>query len=176
MYPECSFPNHIIIVFFTLMKRVEQNTEINIRTEIRKTWPSSFGSSHLAGSAFTSRSAGASIRCTDSQSSSYGLWDVAKKGVLDHDTRWAEGRAWPGIDAESSASLYTGAKSHLGDRVLDKVEKESFITLPGKGGHSGLLPRKTLSPLGEDNEKFYSSGSKRAWSTRGHSSAGLVVR
>ena len=47
-------------------------------------------------------------------------------------------------DAESSASLYTGADSNLGDRVLGEVEKDSFITLPGKGGHSGLLPRKTM--------------------------------
>ena len=49
-------------------------------------------------------------------------------------------------DAESSASLYTGVKSNLGDRVLGEVEKDSFITLPGKGGHSGLLPRKVMCP------------------------------
>ena len=34
----------------------------------------------------------------------------------------------------------------LGDRVLGEVEKDSFITLPGKGGHGRLLPRKTVSP------------------------------
>ena len=44
--------------------------------------------------------------------------------------------------AESSASLYTGAKSGLGGRVLDAVEKDSFIALPDKGGHSGLMPSK----------------------------------
>ena len=32
-------------------------------------------------------------------------------------------------------SLYTGAKSNLGDRLLGEVEKNSFIALPGKGGH-----------------------------------------
>ena len=30
--------------------------------------------------------------------------------------------------------LYTGAKSNLRDRVLGEVEKNRFITLPGKGG------------------------------------------
>ena len=64
-------------------------------------------------------------------------------------------------DAESSASLYTGVKSNLGDRVLGEVEKDSFITLPGKGGHRRFLSQKTLSPLAEDSEKFYSNGSKR---------------
>ena len=45
-------------------------------------------------------------------------------------------------DAENSTSLYTGGEANLGDRVLGEVEKDSFITLPGKGGHSGLLPQK----------------------------------
>ena len=27
-----------------------------------------------------------------------------------------------------------------------EVEKDSFITLPGKGGHTELLPRKTMCP------------------------------
>ena len=31
---------------------------------------------------------------------------------------------------------------NLGDRVLDEVEKKSFIALPGKGGHSGLMPSR----------------------------------
>ena len=43
-------------------------------------------------------------------------------------------------DAESSASLYTSAKLNLGDRVLGEVEKNSFTALPGKGGHSRLMP------------------------------------
>ena len=50
------------------------------------------------------------------------------------------------MNAESSASLYTGAESDLGDGVLGEVEKDNFITLPGKGGHSGLRPRKTVCP------------------------------
>ena len=40
---------------------------------------------------------------------------------------------------KSSVSLYTSAKSNLRDRVLGEVEKDSFITLPGKGGHNGFL-------------------------------------
>jgi len=43
-------------------------------------------------------------------------------------------------DVESSASLYTSAKLNLGDRLLGEVEKDSFIALPGKGGHSKLMP------------------------------------
>ena len=59
-------------------------------------------------------------------------------------------------DAESSAtSLYTGAKSNLRDRVLGEVEKNSFTALPGKGGHSGLMPSKPVSPLRDDSDKFY---------------------
>ena len=49
-------------------------------------------------------------------------------------------------DVESSASLYTRAESNLGDRALDEIEEDSFVTLPGKGGHRGLLPQKTVSP------------------------------
>ena len=45
-------------------------------------------------------------------------------------------------DAERSASLYT--KLNLRARVLGKIEKDSFITLPDKGGHSGILPQKTM--------------------------------
>ena len=37
--------------------------------------------------------------------------------------------------------LCTSAKSNLRDRVLGEVEKNSFIDLPGKGGHSGLMPQ-----------------------------------
>ena len=36
--------------------------------------------------------------------------------------------------------LCTSAKSNLRDEVLGEVEKNSFIALPGKGGHSGLMP------------------------------------
>ena len=67
------------------------------------------------------------------------------------------------VDAKSSASLYTGAVSNLGDRVLGEVEKGSFITLPGKGGTTGsCLEKLCAPPLGEDSEKFYSNCSKRA--------------
>ena len=35
----------------------------------------------------------------------------------------------------------------LRDRVLGEVEKNSFIALPGKGGHSGLVPSKLCHDL-----------------------------
>ena len=45
--------------------------------------------------------------------------------------------------------LCTSAELNLRGRVLGEVEKNSFIALPGKGGHRGLLPRKTASqPVG----------------------------
>ena len=46
--------------------------------------------------------------------------------------------------AEHSASLYT--ELNLRARVLGKIEKDSFITLPGSGGHSGLMPSKPRIP------------------------------
>ena len=40
-------------------------------------------------------------------------------------------------------------------RVLGEVAKKIFIALPGKGGHSGLLPLKTVWPsLGGFSEEF----------------------
>ena len=38
--------------------------------------------------------------------------------------------------------LHTSAKSNLRDRVLGKVEKNSFIALPTKGEHGGLVRQK----------------------------------
>ena len=38
--------------------------------------------------------------------------------------------------------LYLGAKLNLGDRVWGEVKMDSFIVLPGKGAHSGLMPSK----------------------------------
>ena len=43
--------------------------------------------------------------------------------------------------------LCIGAESKLRDRILGEVEKNSFIVLPGKGGHSRLLPSKTWKVL-----------------------------
>ena len=56
--------------------------------------------------------------------------------------------------------MYTSTGLNLGDRVLGEVEKKSFIALPGKGGHSGLMPSKLCTP-GGGSEEFYSNGSKR---------------
>ena len=57
--------------------------------------------------------------------------------------------------------LCISAESNLRDRVLGEVEKNSFIALPGKGGHSGLLSRKTVCPnLGGLGEEFYSNSSR----------------
>ena len=47
--------------------------------------------------------------------------------------------------------LCTGAESNLRDRVLGEVEKNSFIALPGKGGHGwALCPQKLCVPILED--------------------------
>ena len=62
---------------------------------------------------------------------------------------------------ESLASPDTNAKSNLGDRVLGEVEKDSSITSPGKGRHTGLLSQKTMcSTLGGCDEGFYNNNSK----------------
>ena len=42
-------------------------------------------------------------------------------------------------NAEKSASVYS-VELNLRDRVLGEVEKNSFIALPGKGGHSRSVP------------------------------------
>ena len=46
--------------------------------------------------------------------------------------------------------LCPGAKLNLRDRVLGEAEKNSFMALPGKGGHSGLVPPKTVCPNREN--------------------------
>ena len=64
-----------------------------------------------------------------------------------------------------SQSLCTGAKANL--RVLGEVEKNSFIALPGKGGHSWLLPLKIVCPNpGGFDEEFYSNSSRVGLLTR----------
>ena len=51
--------------------------------------------------------------------------------------------------------------------VLGEVEKNSFIALPDKGGHSGLLPSKTVCPgPGGFDEEFYSNSSRMRSLTR----------
>ena len=63
--------------------------------------------------------------------------------------------------------LCTGAELNLGGRVLGEVEKNSFVALPGRGGHSRLLPSKTMCPnLGGFIEKFYSSSLRVGLLTR----------
>ena len=57
--------------------------------------------------------------------------------------------------------LCSSAESNLRDRVWGEVEKNSFIALPGKEGHSRLLPLKTVCPHpGGFVEEFYSDGSR----------------
>ena len=50
---------------------------------------------------------------------------------------------------------------NLGDTVLGEVEKNIFTALPGKRGHSRLVPLKTACPNpGGFGEEFYISGSR----------------
>ena len=44
-------------------------------------------------------------------------------------------------------ALYPDTKLVLRDKVLGEVEKNSFIALPGNGGHSGLTPSKLCPNL-----------------------------
>ena len=45
--------------------------------------------------------------------------------------------------------LFTIVELNLKDRVLGEVEKNIFITLLGKIGHSGLMPWEIVSQAGE---------------------------
>ena len=56
-------------------------------------------------------------------------------------------------------TLCTGAELNLGNRVLGEIEK-SFISLPGKGGHSGLMLSKLCPNLERFGEEFYRNGSR----------------
>ena len=42
--------------------------------------------------------------------------------------------------------LFTGAEQKRVERVLGEVEKNSFIALPGRADHSGLLPSELCVP------------------------------
>ena len=53
------------------------------------------------------------------------------------------------LGAESQPRC-SGAKLNLRDKSLGEVKKNSFIVLPGKWGHSGLLPSKLCIPAQVD--------------------------
>ena len=54
------------------------------------------------------------------------------------------------FDAESLASLYSGAKSNVRDRVLGEVEKNCFIALPVKDDTVASCPQNHMSLLGKE--------------------------
>ena len=56
--------------------------------------------------------------------------------------------------------------NQIWDRVLCEVERNSFIALPGKGGHSGLMPLKMVCPHPLGFDEFHNKGSR----------VGLVIR
>ena len=63
----------------------------------------------------------------------------------------------------------------LRDRLLDEVEKNSFIASLGKGGHNRLMPQNRVL-IGGGSEKFYSNALKTGGSACGCFSDWLVVR
>ena len=54
------------------------------------------------------------------------------------------------------------AELNLEDRIQGEVEKNSFITLPGKGGHSGLMTSKTACPHPGDLVRIFIAQVQRA--------------
>ena len=82
----------------------------------------------------------------------------------------------PGETVAKTQPLCTDAEFNVGDRVLGEGEKNSFIALPGKGGHSGLMPIRLCPALEGVSEESCSSSRSGAWSARGPSSDWLVVR
>ena len=55
------------------------------------------------------------------------------------------GSDFPQVDAETQ-SLWTCSELNLRDRVVGEVEKNSFIALPGRGGHSGVTASRLCAP------------------------------
>ena len=83
------------------------------------------------------------------------LWHLMKRWFTNLWV-WMMPETWP---------LYIDAELNLGDRVWGEIEKNRkkscFIALPGKGGHSGLLPLKTVCTYpGGFFEEFYSNSSR----------------
>ena len=54
------------------------------------------------------------------------------------------------FDAENLASLYSGAKSNVRDRVLGEVEKNCFIALPAKDDTVASCLQNHVSLLGKE--------------------------
>ena len=70
----------------------------------------------------------------------------------------------PSLKLSLASVPYTELNLRNRDLILGEVliEKNSFITLPGKGDHSGLIPSKPCIPAGVGSEEFHSNGPKRA--------------
>ena len=66
--------------------------------------------------------------------------------------------------AKNLASLYTDAKSNLGDNF--EVEKDNFITLPAKEDTPSFCLEKLCPNLRGSDEGFYNSDSKVGYLTR----------
>lgn len=64
-------------------------------------------------------------------------------------------------------SLCTRAESNLRDSVLTEVEKNSFIAVPGKGGHRELGPSKLCVPARGDLVRSFYSNSPSFYSNSG---------
>ena len=62
-------------------------------------------------------------------------------------------------DAKNS-SLCALVPNQISEIVVGEVEKNSFIALPGKGGHSGCVPSKLCVPTWRGGSEFCSNGSR----------------
>ena len=65
-----------------------------------------------------------------------------------------------GYDAKKSSC--TSAELSLEGRVLGEVEKNNCITLPDRGGHSGLMTSKTACPHPGDLVRIFIAQVQRA--------------
>ena len=69
---------------------------------------------------------------------------------VNHDFLTLMPKTWP---------LCIGAEPNFRHKALSEVENNSFIVLPGKGGHSGLAPLRFMCcNLGGFGEEFNSKG------------------
>lgn len=80
------------------------------------------------------------------------------------EARCSSSSKMPSLKLSLASVPYTELNLRNRDLILGEVliENNSFITLPGKGDHSGLIPSKPCVPAGVGNEEFHSNGPKRA--------------
>ena len=99
---------------------------------------------------------------------SLGWEDLPEKGMATHSSILAWKISW----TEEPWGLQFIGLQTAGHNWVTKQKQKRIALLLGSQQANAL---KTVSPLGQDREKSYGSGSKRVWSAHGRSSDRLVM-